>query len=115
MDMDWKVKKGVLVVEPFVSRLDASVSSDFKETLAGLLKGGQRRLLINMNQVDFIDSTGMTVLVSLLKLMGTEESEIMICNVRGGIRNLFKLTKLDRVFPIFGTEDDVLAQHTMPA
>lgn len=111
MELASKIINGVLIVEPPVSRLDASVAPEFKEKLTALLEGGYNRLILNLGRVDFIDSTGMTALVSLLKLMGTKNGEILMCNVGEGIKNLFRLTKLDRVFVIFKTEDEALASR----
>jgi anti-sigma B factor antagonist len=89
----------VPVVVPRVQRLDASVAPAFKQQVVQLVQGGERRLVVDLAGVDFLDSSGLGALVSILKALGTQGS-MAVCGARGGVLSLFKLTRMDKVFAI---------------
>lgn len=90
---------GVPVVVPRVQRLDASVAPAFKQQVVQLVQGGERRLVVDLAGVDFLDSSGLGALVSILKALGTQGS-MAVCGAKGGVLSLFKLTRMDKVFAI---------------
>ena len=111
-------KKGkVLVVKPLESRLDASLAVDFKDKMAEYIDQGNDQIVLNISDVDFIDSSGLGALVTSLKLQ-KDEGGIVICGAKDTIKSMFRLTRMDRVFRIFDYEDeavDVLSKSkTMP-
>ncbi|RYY85928.1 MAG: anti-sigma factor antagonist, partial [Comamonadaceae bacterium] len=60
----------VPVVVPRVRRLDASVAPAFRQAVVQLVEGGDRRLVMDLGGVEFLDSSGLGALVSILKAMG---------------------------------------------
>ena len=58
-------------------------------------------LLVDMGQVEYIDSAGLMTLVSALKLANRLGRRFSICSVSPAVRMIFELTQLDRVFEIF--------------
>ena len=89
----------VPVVVPRVKRLDASVAPAFKQQVVGVAEAGERRLVIDLAGVDFLDSSGLGALVSILKSLGSQGA-MAVCGARGGVLSLFKLTRMDKVFVI---------------
>ena len=57
----------VLKVEPEVSRIDSSVAGKFKELLFEKIEGGNIKMILDLNQVKFIDSSGLGVIVATYK------------------------------------------------
>jgi len=101
MEIMSETKNDVLVVSPLEKRLDAKVASDFKENLVRSVKEeGHRRILINLDAIDFIDSAGLGVMVSVLKLIG-KNGELKIARPRDQVKNMFDLTRLNLVFNIY--------------
>jgi len=99
------VKKGkVMIVKPMGKRLDASVAPEFKKTMLDLVNEGNKLLVLNLGEVDFVDSSGLGVMVSILKAVG-KEGDMSICGVKDPVMSLLKLTRMDKVFRIFATED----------
>lgn len=92
----------VLVVRPELSRLDASMAVQFKDRLGGFIAEGERRLVLDLARVEFIDSSGLGVLVALLKRQGTE-GRLALAALRPPVERLLALTRLDRVFSIHAT------------
>jgi len=105
--MEERDEGGVLVLKPFFKRIDAYTSASFKGEVADRIMNGARRIVLNLERVDFIDSTGLGALISLLKTIG-ELGDFMICNIRPPVTSLFKVTRMDRVFRIHASEEEAL-------
>jgi anti-sigma B factor antagonist len=99
----------VPVVVPRVRRLDASVAPAFKQAVVQLVEGGNRRLVVDLAGVDFIDSSGLGALVSILKALGSQGS-LAVCGAKGPVLALFKLTRMDKVFAIHADRAEALAR-----
>lgn len=76
----------------FGRQLTAAMSSDRKAVV-----------LVDMEQVESLDSAGLMVLVSALTQAQTQNQRFGLCCVSPSIRIIFELTQLDRVFEIFGS------------
>jgi anti-sigma B factor antagonist len=99
----------VPVVVPRMRRLDASVAPAFRQAVAQLVEGGDRRLVLDLAGVDFLDSSGLGSLVSILKALGTQGT-LAVCGARGPVLALFKLTRMDKVFAIHADRAEALAR-----
>ncbi len=91
------------VVTPQVKKIDANVAVEFRKQLMELIADGENRLVLNLGEVDFIDSSGLGALVAVLKNIGPE-GRIKLFAVKDGVRSIFELTRLDRVFDIHISE-----------
>jgi anti-sigma B factor antagonist len=100
---------GVAVVAPTVRRLDASVAPAFKQQVVRLVEAGDRRLLLDLSGVDFLDSSGLGALVSILKALGGQGT-MAVCGAKGAVLSLFKLTRMDKVFAIHADRAEALAR-----
>ena len=104
MEITQKKSDQALVVTPHVNKIDASVAVEFKRKLMELVEQGEDRLVLNLEEVDFIDSSGLGALVSVLKYTGPD-GVIKLFAVKDGVRSIFELTRLDRVFDIHISEE----------
>lgn len=85
-----------------VPRLDAAVASELKDKLAGLVSDGARRIVLDFEMVEFLDSSGLGALVGARKLMGAT-GKIEIARPTSKVLKVLKLTRMHQVFTI--TED----------
>ncbi len=91
---------GVPVVE-LEGEIDLSTAAVFKETVYEVIESGKTDVVIDLNGLDFMDSTGLGVLVAALKKTSTEGGSIrLICGKRNIIK-VFSITGLDKVFSIY--------------
>ncbi|MFO7963234.1 MAG: STAS domain-containing protein [Desulfobacterales bacterium] len=97
----------VLIVRPLEKRIDAATATDFHQKISDWIDSGNRRIVLNLSKVDFMDSSGLGAIVSGLKKIGNE-GKIVICTVKETVMSLFRLTRMDRVFDIFGSEEEAL-------
>lgn len=99
MNIDIERHPSVNVMMPAARRLDASVSTAFREGIAREIATEPKSLIIDFSKVDFIDSSCLGSLVSLLKMMNGR-GEMVVCALNPGIKNMFALTRMDRIFTI---------------
>ena len=107
MDIEHVEKNNVLVVTPKEKRLDVSAAPAFKQKMSQFVENGQVNIVVNLSKVDLIDSSGLGALVSVLKKVG-KQGEIKVCQLKENIKSLFQLTRLDKVFEIYRTEDEAV-------
>jgi len=96
-------KSEILRITVNFERLDAAAAPEFKRQLEEGMHVGHPRVLLDLGQVEFIDSTGLGVLVSLLKQMGPG-GRIAVIGVRPAVARLFQITRLDSIFTLCGDE-----------
>lgn len=108
MNLEEKLVDGVLVLRLTEKRLDASVAAAFKEKVAGHIDQGHKLILLDMGNVDFIDSSGLGAMVSCLKLAGVR-GRIALCDVAGPVLSMLQLTRMDKVFAVHPTAEQALA------
>ena len=99
---------GLVVLSVGEARIDASNGAELKQAVAALAAQGERRLVIDLSQVQFVDSTGLGALVGGLKALG-RDGELVMCGLNDVVTSLFKLTRLDRVFRTFPSTAAALA------
>lgn len=102
--------KGISVVSPGTDRLTAVNAAAFKTAVVALIDAGQDRLIIDFEEVSFLDSSGLGALVGILKKIGNR-GEIAVCSLSGEVSQMFRLTRMDRVFTSY--PNAAAAVHSM--
>jgi anti-sigma B factor antagonist len=92
--------------------LDARIAADFaprlKAHLSDYVSNGNRFIVLDLGSVSFIDSSGLGALVSCLKTMG-RDGNLVVSGAHGAVATMFKLTRLDRVFRMYASNDLAVA------
>jgi anti-sigma B factor antagonist len=107
MEIEERKVGDVLVVLPREKRIDASFSTGFKGKMVDWINQGNKRIVLDLSQVDFIDSSGLGAIVSSLKTLGND-GDLVICGVRETVMGLFRITRMNRVFQIFADESEAI-------
>lgn len=105
--MDIRPIDQLTVVEPLRNRIDAALAVRLREELLALIEQGQKRLVIDLSRVDFIDSSGLGLFVSIMKAVGGHQN-LAICNMKDSVYSVFRLTRMDKIFTIVPTESEAL-------
>lgn len=103
------LRNNILVVRVEDKRIDASKAPAFKDEMARCIDAGQNQLVLDLSQVDFIDSSGLGALVSCLKRLGPRGS-LAVAGATGAVSRLFSLTRMDRVFALHPNVDTAVEQ-----
>ena len=96
----------VIVVD---GELDAYTAPKLKERLADLIEDGTHQLIVDLEGVEFLDSTGLGALLSALKRARAHDGSVDIICTQIRILRIFKITSLDRVFDIYDSVKDAFA------
>jgi len=100
--MQIDVDKGgaATIVRPVAERLDIEVASDFRAMLLSLIDQGNRQLVVDLNHVTFIDSSGLGALVSALKTIKRTNGtgDVRLARVQPPVVSLLEIIRLNRVF-----------------
>lgn len=86
-------------------------ADEFKAELTRLFdEHQQKRLILSLEDVQYIDSSFLGALVAVLKYVISFKSDIILVGLRKDILNLFALIRLDKVFKIYANFNEALAQ-----
>ncbi len=88
--------------------VDVATVPRLREQLHGLVAGGSRRIVVDLERVDFLDSTGLGVLVGALKRVRSNDGELVLVCTSPRIRKVFEVTGLTKVFSLYDTVDDAV-------
>lgn len=99
MDIATEDRGDVLVVSVRERRIDAAVVILFKEEMRGIIDGSTQRVILDLSQVEFLDSSGLGAVVSVMKHMGPER-KLELARLTPTVQKVFRLTRMDSVFTI---------------
>jgi anti-sigma B factor antagonist len=88
--------------------LDLTTAPRLRESVVAVVVRGQPRVAIDLQEVVFIDSTGLGVLVGLLKRTRTQGGDLRLVSTRPSLRKVLELTGLDHALPLAASVEDVL-------
>jgi anti-sigma B factor antagonist len=89
--------------------LDVATSPQLRERLIELVNDGRARLVLALDGIDFLDSTGLGTIVSVLKRARTHGGDLRLVCTETRITRLFEITGLDKAVPLLPTLDAAVA------
>ncbi len=100
---------GVVVVAfKNVNRFNALISEPVKEEIKSYYSAPNTRLILDLDGITFIDSSGFGTFLSIMKTANNNFGFFKICNISEEVMELFKLLQLHNVFEIYNTKEDAL-------
>ena len=89
-------------------RMDAQVSGLLKDRIQELLDKGTTQLVVDMEGLEFLDSSGLGALVSCLRRVKEKKGEIKLAGLRPEVHSIFEITRVSRLFHICETVPEAL-------
>lgn len=102
-------ENGVTILSLKAERFDAHNSDMVKERLKEVFAGGAGKVLVDLGEVGFIDSSGLGALVSGYKSAIASKGRLILSGLQPQVQSMFELTRLNRVFDIYPTVEDALS------
>jgi len=90
-------------------RMNAMTAPAMKSRIKELIDEGRTEIVCDLHEVGFVDSSGLSALVSGLKATREHGGFLRVAGVNEQVGRIFKLTMLDRVFEMFASADAALA------
>lgn len=101
MKLETGCQNGKTVISIREDRVDAHNSGELKDRILKILEGGARNLVVDLADVEFIDSSGLGALLSGYKNANLRSSAFALAGLKPRVRSMFELTRLHRVFDIY--------------
>lgn len=108
MDLSSNVQNGALVVAVNETRIDSAGVIEFKDRMRKATEDASGRIILDLEQVDFIDSSGLGAIVASLKLLGRDR-QLELAGLTENVDKVFRLTRMDKVFKIHPSVVDAVA------
>jgi anti-sigma B factor antagonist len=105
MNLDHKVHADALLIAVNETRIDAAVAIQFKEKVRELSADGPKRVVLDMSQVAFLDSSGLGALVAAMKHLGPDRA-LELAGLTEAVQKVVRLTRMDSVFTVHNSIED---------
>jgi len=109
MEINKKKGKDVLIVS-VSGRIDAATAPDFEKNLSESIEAGEKAFLIKMDQLEYISSAGLRSILAIAKMLKAREGTLAFSELRGPVKDVFKISGFGSIFTLYATEEDALKQ-----
>ena len=97
-------KEGVMVFQ-VNGEINISTSPELKKQFE---KQPSKKIVVDLTEVPYVDSSGLATLVEILKRTKLQGGNLGLSGLSDKVRSLFEITKLDKLFQVFKTQDDAV-------
>jgi anti-sigma B factor antagonist len=108
MNISAQSRKAGLLLTVEESRIDAASAVQFKDEMCRLAADEACRIVLDLGRVDFLDSSGLGAIVGVMKLLGSDR-RLELVALSPNVAKVFRLTRMDTVFPIHTSVDEAFA------
>ncbi len=85
--------------------IDLFTAPELKKTLQEAIENGATRVVVDLSETTFLDSTALGVLIGAVKRLRSRDGSLVIVNTDANIAKTFEITGLDQIFTIVDTRD----------
>jgi anti-sigma B factor antagonist len=104
---------GIPVID-VAGEIDLYTAPAFRDILRQAFDDGHRRILVNMSQVRYVDSSGFGTLLGATKRLRPSGGSISLVGCNPSIQKMLRVTRLNTLFGVFDAEDDAVAALRNP-
>ena len=88
--------------------IDLFTAPELKQVLAESIEAGRVRIIVDLTDTTFLDSTALGVLIGAVKRLRSREGALAIVNIDENIAKTFEITGLDQIFTIVPTREEAV-------
>jgi anti-sigma B factor antagonist len=114
MQLSERKVNGVAIVDVAGNLTVTENPGSLKETVTGLIRRGDRKIVLNVGKLDYVDSSCLGEIVACYTTAACKGGTVKLLQTRPHLRHLLELTKLDSVFESYETEAEVIASFKRP-
>lgn len=108
MSFSKKVIKDILLFKVETPRATVELSGEFKNELKEEIERGKTKILVDLSEAEFMDSSFLGALVTGLKHVNTKGGQLKVAGLQSPICALFELTRMNRIFDIHYSVEDAV-------
>ncbi len=101
-------EQGVTIVS-VEGEINLESSPQLRKAFEDLLKKGTQKIILDFQRISYIDSSGLATCVELFQRLQEKSGKLSLVNVSPKIRNVFEVTRLDKLFHICNSQEEALA------
>ena len=109
MEISQREKDGITILD-IQGEIDLYNAPEIKDIIQKLIEAQKYNVIINLEKVSYIDSSGIGALISSLSNLKKYQGGLKIINVYASVKKVFELTKLTSFFDIYESEGEALAK-----
>ncbi|MDZ4722909.1 MAG: STAS domain-containing protein [candidate division Zixibacteria bacterium] len=102
-------EEGAVAILKLKGRLDLASGTALKEQVRKLLAKNISSVHMNLSEVEFINSSGLGAMVSVMKETRLKKGRLTLSNLATYVQEIFDITQLSHIFEIFPTEQDAMS------
>jgi anti-sigma B factor antagonist len=107
LELSSKTAGHLKIISVDADRIDAAIAIEFKKNMRAQTDDGPKTIVLDLSQVNFIDSSGLGAIVAAMKHMG-QDRKLILAGLNPNVDKVFRLTRMDSVFSLFATLDGAL-------
>ena len=108
LTMQAENKAGVLVAKT-AGRIDGRNSGAFQEALQSLLEDGPTALVLDFEDLSYISSAGLRVILLLARRLGSKAGKVAVCSLTEPVNEVFQISGFDKIVPVHAAQADALS------
>lgn len=108
LSLDTRQENGRTIIE-VGGEIDVYTAPKLRDRISELVAAGNYHLVVDMDKVDFLDSTGLGVLVGGLKKLRDHDGSMQLICTQERLLKIFRITQLAKVFNIYESQAEALA------
>ena len=109
MEISQRDRDSIIILD-IQGEIDLYNAPEIKDTIQRLIEQQKYNIIINLEKVSYIDSSGIVALISSLSNLKKYQGGLKIINVYASVKKVFELTKLTSFFEIYESEDEAVAK-----
>jgi anti-anti-sigma factor len=107
MKVTKKNQNGIQIVEVH-GRIDPSTTASFEQELNSIISKPEVRIVLNMQNVEYISSSGLRVFLTALKKVKAGKGDLKLCCLNSNVQKIFQIAGFVQLFEILNTEEEAV-------
>lgn len=109
MQIETRVVDGVTVID-IAGRLDTQTSGNAKEEVAGIIRRGTDKVVLNLDRLEYINSSGLRLILTAAKSLKAMTGEFKVCHANGVVKEVLEVAGFNQLIAICDEEKDAIAE-----
>ena len=108
MKIETRESQGIQIIA-FEGNLDTNTSPEAESKINELIDAGKQKLLVNFEQLNFISSSGLRVLLATVKKLNASGGDLRICSLNATVQEVFDISGFVTILSVKSTEEEALS------
>ena len=100
------------LVQP-IGILDSVSANNLRREIIDLIEHGVEIILLDLQNITSIDSSGIVALINTLKVVNAAKGELFLCSLSNQVKMIFELSRMERVFQIYRDRQDFETRYAI--